>query len=190
MSEDQFPQDSANDDLSQAEAIAIVQQTIQQLDGVLEQLNRPKALIPSKTTLDILVNSAIALSQNLAIPASPINPPPLPISTVKSDDLTDAPTGLDQMLPDLDRLDNWWDRILVGIRNFLPRSLSESLSDWALTSILAGILVTALISSVFLLPRTPQELAEAPPLVDLPSVAPSPEPEPEIIGNQIGRAHV
>lgn len=146
-------------DLSQADAIAMVQQSIQQLDRVLVQINRPAALLPPLETLENLAHTTDLLAQALAIA-------PLSATTDSEalEELDESPTGLDQVLPDLDHLDNWWDRLLDRIRFILPQAIGEKLSDWALTSILAGLLVVSLVTSVVLLPRTPSEMKELPPL--------------------------
>jgi hypothetical protein len=171
--QDTNPQDHNLDDLSQAEAIAILRHSIRQLDQALIQITRPMPAIPSKAILENLVNTTQLLANELSIPLSsqtdafvneetPFGDSSL--GDLPSPELDESPTGLDQVLPDLDRLDNWWDRLLGRIRRILPRAIAEKLSDWALTSILTGLLVISLVTSVWLLPRSPSEMKELPPL--------------------------
>jgi len=183
MPDDQSPLDSVDRDLSQADAIAILQQSIQQLDGVLQQLNRSTAPTLPKETLENLINTTTDLANSLSI--SPEEGQDWEAASNPSElDLPDiAPRGLDQVLPELDRLESWWDRVLGGLRRILPRAIAEKISDWALTSILASIIVITLVSTVLLLPRTPSELAELPPIVSPAVPSPVPEPSPEIATN-------
>lgn len=181
MSDDFNSPSPTPSDLSSAEAIAILQQSIRQLDRVLEQVNRSAGPLPSKETLETLVNTTQLLAKDLSASLESVPPgsgtragklgrdPERDLDFTEADsgeldELDESPTGLDQMLPDLDHLDNWWDRLLDRIRSLLPSAIAEKLSDWALTSILAGLLVVSLVTSVLLLPRTPSEMKELPPL--------------------------
>jgi hypothetical protein len=194
MSDVPNPQAPPPSDLSQAEAIAILQQSIRQLTQLLAQVNQVAAPLPSKETLENLAHTTQLLTQDLSIspestllglgsiPGKSLGDPRLTeTSPEEPEELDESPTGLDQVLPDLDHLDNWWDRFLVKIRSVLPRALDEKLSDWALTSILAGLLVVSLVSSVLLLPRIPSEMKELPPLAQpQPSPDTLPPAEPEL----------
>ncbi len=73
------------------------------------------------------------------------------------------PSWLDRVLPSFSSLQVWWDGTLEKVRSLLPASLKEKLSDWALTGILAGIVVVLLLTSVLLLPQQPKEVVEIPP---------------------------
>jgi hypothetical protein len=72
------------------------------------------------------------------------------------------PTLIDRVLPNFSTLQRVWDSLLNGIRGVLPASLSEKLSDWGLTAIIAATIVAVLWTGVLLLPEETPEVAQAP----------------------------
>ena len=85
--------------------------------------------------------------------------------------------------------ETWWERVLDKIRSILPQSWNEKLSDLALTSILAGIVVLLILIPVFLSPQKPKEqIAKTPssevkkqPEAKAPPAKPKPTPEQNYI---------
>lgn len=194
MSDDPRSQNPDRSDWSQAEAIALLQQSIQQLDRVLQEVRRPEASLPPQSTLERLVATTNSLKE--AFTPQSISEPFAPVATAGSPshprEPEPAPSKIDRVLPDLDHLDSWWDRLLSRIRGLLPGHLGESLSDWALTGILTAIAVSTLVISVVLLPKSATEIAQnfrsepqsPPSLSSQPSEPLSPEPSlnpPELI---------
>lgn len=65
--------------------------------------------------------------------------------------------------PIWDKLQRGWSKFLARIRNFLPEN--ASISDPALTGIIAGIVVVLVgTTALFLSPKAPQKVAEVPPV--------------------------
>jgi hypothetical protein len=105
----------------------------------------------------------------------------------KEEDLEAKP--LDKLLPSFNTLQTWWDGILIKIRSFLPKTWNEKLSDWGLTSIITGMIVLLLSTSVLLVPQ--QQSTEIPeiappevpiietPVIDIPPQLEAPkQPQP------------
>ncbi|MBE9189462.1 hypothetical protein IQ230_03590 [Gloeocapsopsis crepidinum LEGE 06123] len=87
------------------------------------------------------------------------------------------------------QLQRGWSKFLAGIRNFLPGN--ASLSDTALTGIIAGIVVIVVGTTVFFLaPKSPPpEVAEVPPvLIQEEPEPPQEEPEPTIPPQAVAEA--
>lgn len=174
------PSDNSGNGYSQTEIIDLLQKTIQQLDRVVSQLNSTAiASLPSKTVVENIVANTEALAASLSSPSEPetIETPtptetslavPEPTITEQEEEIEEfSPSEegwIDRILPSFNSLQNWWDGVLNKIRSLLPASLQEKLSDWVLTGILAGIVVTVLLTSVLLLPQQPTaEIVEIPP---------------------------
>jgi hypothetical protein len=203
MSEEQ-QQPTANNStpatISQAEMVELLQRTIGQLDRLVERLNSEAiAPLPLKTDVETLVASTEALTSSLvkSEPIAPVveSPPAIApeIETVQKtetqaseeieefeeiDEIEAIPeSGIDKILPSFYSLETWWDSVLDKIRSFLPASLENKLSDWTITGILAGIVVTVLLSSVWFLQQEPStEIVEAPS-----ETPPQASPEPTTI---------
>ncbi len=69
----------------------------------------------------------------------------------------------DRVLPKFPQLEAFWDSTLQKIRSLLPPAWNEKLSDWGLTGAIAGIIVLLLVTTAALLPKTPDQVAKAPP---------------------------
>ncbi|AFZ18528.1 hypothetical protein [Allocoleopsis franciscana] len=89
-----------------------------------------------------------------------------------------APTRLlDRILPTFDKLQAFWDATLTKVRSLLPAVWNQKLSDWALTSAIAGIVVVIMVATAALLPETPAQEAKAPPnTIDAPPELKAPKP--------------
>lgn len=89
-----------------------------------------------------------------------------------------APTRLlDRILPTFDKLQAFWDATLTKVRSLLPAAWNQKLSDWALTSAIAGIVVVIMVTTAALLPETPAQEAKAPPnTIDAPPELKAPKP--------------
>lgn len=147
--------------------------------------------MPSKATVETLVASTKALATSLekAETATPVTPSVAitetapPTETTQREEIEEAVSAeegfIDRLLPSFSSLQSWWDGVLDKIRSLLPAPWQEKLSDWALTGILAGTVVTVLLTSVLLLPQQPQpspEIVEVPP-----EVTETPQKTPEIV---------
>jgi hypothetical protein len=199
MSEEQ-QQSAANNSnpatISQAEMVELLQKTIGQLDRMVERLNSEAIeQLPSKTDVETLVASTEALASSLvkSEPVAPViaeSPPAIApeVETEKAiaqiedieeiEDIEAIPdSGIDKILPSFNSLESWWDSVLDKIRSLLPASIENKLSDWTITGILAGIVVTVLLSSVWFLQQEPStEIVEIPP-----ESTPQASPEPTTI---------
>lgn len=89
-----------------------------------------------------------------------------------------APTRLlDRILPSFDKLQAFWDGTLRKVRSLLPAVWNQKLSDWALTSAIAGIVVVIMVATAALLPETPAQEAKAPPnTINAPPELKAPKP--------------
>ena len=87
------------------------------------------------------------------------------------------PRLLDRILPTFDKLQAFWDATLAKVRSLLPTAWNEKLSDWALTSAIAGVVVVIMVTTATLLPETPAQVAKAPPnSIDAPPELKAPQP--------------
>lgn len=163
--------------VSQAEIVALLRKTIQQLDRVVERLDGSAIeRLPAKTTIDSLVASTQALATSLSLekeePAVKETKTPPTIATgtppiaekkktiAKKIEVTTTETiAIEEAEPETSTF-AWLDPVLKAVRAILPDALQEKLSDLALTGILTGIIVVLLSSSVLLLPKTASEMAE------------------------------
>ena len=90
---------------------------------------------------------------------------------------TRPPRLLDRILPSFDKLQAFWDGTLRKVRSLLPAAWNQKLSDWALTSAIAGIVVVIMVATAALLPETPAQVAKAPPnTIDAPPELKAPKP--------------
>lgn len=176
--------------LSKTEAIGRLRQTIQRLEAVVNQLNtEANETLPSIAALDALTADVESLATTLEVPTV------TPIATVTeddfgeiADDLTpiaeDAELSLiDRILPSFDRVQDSWDWVLDRVRRILPAALSQRLSDWALTGVLATTIVAILSTAVIVTSIGDTEIASQPPeIADLPpSTPPIQVPTPEAV---------
>lgn len=197
ISNNQPSSETSGNGYSQTEIVNLLQKTIQQLDRIVTQLNSEAiATLPPKATVESLVASTEALATSLektetARPATLETPPVITTPTeitqteeldefIAEEEATSEEEGfIDRLLPSFSNLQSWWDGVLDKIRSLFPAPWQEKLSDWILTGILAGTIITVLLTSVLLLPQTPQpssEIVEAPP-----EVTETPQKTPEIV---------
>ena len=105
------------------------------------------------------------------------------------------PKLIDRLLPSFNRMQAFWDATLQKVRSLLPEAWNQKLSDWGLTSAIAGIVVVLLLTTVALLPETPTQQVkalpkpiEAPPELKAPDkpqpVEELPQPVPELTPEQ------
>jgi hypothetical protein len=94
-----------------------------------------------------------------------------------------------QPAPGTKQTPSFWGGIVAKIRSLLPASLSEKLSNTALTGIIAAISVILIWTTSTVLTNKPTEVATVPPVPETPSptittpppeIIPEPEPTPEI----------
>ncbi len=189
-------------DSSQEQLIALLETTVQQLEGVVQKLKTvsPERL-PTKTTLEALVKTTQAIAADLepasiravTSPSSPTVPEASPIAEVsptspseeikvKSDESTESDDSelsepemeIDSDSSGVTEEQSWWNGIIRGIRLILPSSWSDNLSNWAITGIIVGILVVILSTSVFLFIQPLTLIAESPSVTSKPKVVPTP----------------
>ncbi|MEB3309771.1 MAG: hypothetical protein VKJ02_06020, partial [Snowella sp.] len=133
--------------LTKTEVIQQLQISIDQLQSMVNTLqNESVERLPSPNAVNNLVNTTSRLAQSLSQGSSDF-------SLAEEEEIT----GLDRLSPSFNGLQGWWDGIIRGIRRFLPNDVNNKLSDWGLTSFLAGLIVIIMISSVLLLPNNPPE---------------------------------
>lgn len=194
--------------LSQGELVALLENTRQQLESIVTKLNQESLeSLPNRATVDNLIKSTEAIATFLTPTMIPEVPQPSPeLATAQEwvEEPENEPSpeleGLDRALPSFNRLESWWDGILGGIRRILPTGISERLSDWGITSILTGLLVTVLLTSVLFLSgplgkgvnllseRTKPDVSVTPPQLEAPEspqpVEILPPPKPQLTPEQ------
>lgn len=171
--------------LQKTETIATLRQTVQQLERIIVALEaQTTETLPAIAALDTLTASLEEVSTAIeTVTGAPLPEIPAETSAV----LTPTPPleepvelgWLDRILPSFDRLQAGWDWVLARVRNFLPASLSAKLSDWAITSILTGVVVIFLFAAVLVSPGPPASstIAQTPPSLP-PLEGPAPQPSP------------
>lgn len=131
-------------------------------DTPTEVINPATEPVVSTPALDIPTEVPKPVSQNPTVKQMP--QPPKPKLT-------------DRILPSFGRVQAFSDGILAKVRSLLPAAWNEKLSDWGLTGAIASIVVVLLITTAALLPKTPAQVAKAPPnSIDAPSELKAPEP--------------
>jgi hypothetical protein len=186
--------------LVKSQSIKALRGTITLLEGIVENLEaepvreRPPAA-PSSTRLvsaPVLDTSTQAAEPEpvsrvsepvLGTPAVPptITPKPTLEELAAGTVPTPAkPKLIDRILPSFHRLEGFWDTTLQKVRSLLPQAWNEKLSDWGLTGAIAGIVVVLLVTTAALLPKTPTQVAKAPPnTIEAPLELKAPkEPQP------------
>lgn len=152
-----------------SQSINALRGTIGVLEGIVEKLEaEPAREFPSSATPSITTTA----TQEPMLPGSVEDTPtvaPIPAPT--------KPKIIDRILPSFGKVEAFWDGTLAKIRSLLPNTWSEKLSDWALTSAIAGIIVLLLWTTVALLPETETQLAKEPPnTIEAPAELKAPEP--------------
>ncbi len=174
----------SKDTLTREQVIVSIERTIAQLQFILSQLNTETPLnLPPKTVLDNLTIAGEQINQALVpivTTEAPIAQAPEPVEkpSQKIVDNEEIP-ALDEILPDLETVENWWDKVLNTVRSLLPQSIGDKLSDTLLTGLLTGTLVVVLLTSVLLIPKNPPEVAQNP--ATAPETITINPTEPEII---------
>lgn len=182
-STNQTSSETPENGLSQAEILELLQKTVSQLGSIVAKLNAESLEnLPSKTAVEMLVSTTEALAASLGtitteetevIGITQTTPSVVetnnltPESSTAIDSFEEAkeivPSQLswfDRILPSFSNLQTWWDGLLGKIRSLLPEFLQQKLSDWTLTGILAGTIVTILLTSVLLFPQPSTEVTE------------------------------
>lgn len=168
---------SSGNDYSQTEIVELLQQTIAQLDRVVNQLNAQSVeKLPSKAALETLVASTQALASSLdktevpksvtqEVPPTPTVETTEPIETETSSMVSSPASVAREIKEELPiQAKSWWENIFDKIRAVLPVSLQEKLSNGAIAGILGGLIATVILTSVWLLPQQPStEIVELPP---------------------------
>lgn len=177
---------------TKADAIASLNQTIDKLENILSQLDAdPSDKLPSPDAFANLVASidalATSLEQSETVIIAPETPEPETAPTAISPEASEAeegaateatpstektvleptpaapqPTLIDRLLPSFSTLQRVWDSLLTTIRNVLPTTINEKLSDWGLTAIIATLIVALFWTGVLLLPASNPEVAQVP----------------------------
>lgn len=175
---DAIPQESAARrarSQSQPETIAILRNTVQRLETIVQKLEADDLeTLPPPSAFETLVDSINRLETAIAPSnTSPVKTSQTPPQEDFDDILEEIPEPLeeqelgliDRTLPSFDRLQTGWDWVLARIRTALPSFVNAKLSDWAITSILTGVVVLVLSSVVFLSasPPEPSTVAKVPP---------------------------
>lgn len=176
----EFPQPPAEDDrLSTAEAIALLRKTVLQLETVLTHLD-PERAIDFSTQASVKTLAATTKILTAATQAE--------VKGKSAELETNSETETAPVSSSASTF-SWWDNILNKIRSILPSSVSNALSNWALTGIISGLLVALLTGLVLLSSQqntkeiaqfTPSTEIEPPPEITIPSQSTT-ETETEIV---------
>lgn len=153
---------------SQEETIAILQEAIYQLERVLKKLDAEpdKYSLPTdsfKTLIasaeELMASTQKPQTQELVAKTTEIPQQQTLVTDVPIE--KSATTFTPEAIPKsafvretepLSIAPTWWSQILERIRSFLPAGWNESLSDTALTGMVAGIAGVLLFTFVFILP--------------------------------------
>lgn len=152
-----------------SQSINALRGTIGVLEGIVEKLEaEPAREFPSSATPSI---TTTATPETMLLGSVEDTPTVAPIPAPTK------PKIIDRILPSFGKVEAFWDGTLAKIRSLLPNTWSEKLSDWALTSAIAGIIVLLLWTTVALLPETETQLAKEPPnTIEAPAELKAPEP--------------
>jgi hypothetical protein len=140
------------------QTIKTLQATIRVLERVVDRLEAPPPEVSrSPSELD---STRSSLTFSL---------PPLPIADLRQ-----------KLLQVRQGVSDWWNPVLEKIRARLPESINQSLSDRALTGVLAGSLVLLFWITSSLLSGKPAQVAVVPAPRPVPFTAPAIAPEPPV----------
>ena len=190
-----------------AQTLKVLRGTIGLLEGVVQKLETepvreipPQATSPATTTVSAPVldtttatpeteplgRASESIADDIPVVVPEFIDSDIPTATpkvVKQESVfepvseTRPPRLLDRILPSFDKLQAFWDGTLRKVRSLLPAAWNQKLSDWALTSALAGIVVVIMVATAALLPETPAQVAKAPPnTIDAPPELKAPKP--------------
>lgn len=157
---------------SRKEFVERLQQTIEQLNGILDKVNQESIETwPDQSIVDTLTQTTTLLDQSL-ITTPVIVPPSPPDAPAAEEAAAEATSGIDKVLPSFNSLQAWWDGVLATVRSLLPPAWGEKVSDWVLTGILTGTVVALLLASVLVF------FPSAAPISEIAASPPSPEETP------------
>lgn len=146
------------------QSIKALKGTIQLLQGVVEKLEaEPITQLPPTPPAEIVVVEPADVT-GVRTPETVV-PVDTPVTAVP------APSFLEQFRQGWIRFIGFWNAALGKIRSFLPQSLSQKLSNTALSSVVAGVLLLVLWTTSALLPGKPAPAGDV-------AVAPPPLPPP------------
>ncbi|MGB7445263.1 MAG: hypothetical protein WA919_29680 [Coleofasciculaceae cyanobacterium] len=190
-----------------AQTIKLLQANIRLLEGVVERLEKePEKVLPSIpkpgattsvlepgvdsiTTEPELVSSTPEPATAAPISETPTITPELEVGEIETEvevktDAVFEPTPspeIKRSLPGFSFILAFWSGTLQKIRLFLPSAWNELLSDWVLSGAIASIVVATLLTTVVLLPKTPNQIAKAPiETIETPPELEAPQ-EPQIV---------
>ncbi|HBL09841.1 MAG TPA: hypothetical protein DD379_00035 [Cyanobacteria bacterium UBA11162] len=166
------------------QSLKILRGTINLLEGIVERLEAEPVGVPTPTPAP----GETTLESTTASNSTPVSD----IPTVTPESATAAGTQnvvpqrtktklVDWLYPSFQTVQRFWDGILAKVRSLLPEAWNQTLSDWGLTSAIAGILVLILLTTVALLPETPTQIAKdvSPELIEAPAELEAPaSPQP------------
>lgn len=147
------------------QSIKALKSTIQLLEGVVEKLEaEPITQLPPTTPPAVIVVVEPAEVAEVQIPEIAV-----PVDTLVTA-VPAKPSFLEQFRQGWLRFIVFWNAALQKIRSFLPESLSQKLSNTALSGVVAGVLLIVLWTTSVLLPGKPSpasDVAVAPPPADI-----------------------
>ncbi|HAA27513.1 MAG TPA: hypothetical protein DCE56_07300, partial [Cyanobacteria bacterium UBA8553] len=187
--------------LVKTQGVKILRGTIGVLEGFVEKLEAepvtdlsPNATPPITTVSVPVSDTTTATPEPVStssvvepVASTPASDTPRVKSKLTAEELASGsipqptkPKLIDRLLPSFNRVQAFWDATLQKVRSLLPPAWNEKLSDWGLTSAIAGIVVVLLLTTVALLPKTPTQQAKAlPKPIDAPPVLKAPDkPQP------------
>ncbi|ACK65126.1 conserved hypothetical protein [Rippkaea orientalis PCC 8801] len=194
--------------LSQAELLALLQTTLEELNGIVKTLKTQSPdQLPTQATVETLVKTTQAIAKELEPPSTPSPvPTPVPVVEPKTDtislesQLSESVEEIDSTGIDSRSSKSEGNPILEGIRSLVPLAIFNKLSKGAIIGIIATGLVLVISTAIFLVPKPlipvaeqPQEppkpkIVSTPPELESPAlpqpVAVLPPPEPEFTPEQ------
>jgi hypothetical protein len=144
------------------EAISLLRQTIDKLQGIVTQLEAESFDNLSSTSFATLLDSTDKIASEIkSLSPNRVTDSPDTEEIKELDDFIDAEKGVDRVVDaelqtsHFGRERGWWGKNLLQIRGFLPSSVSDFLPDSILTGILASVAVVFVFISINLLPSFP-----------------------------------
>lgn len=198
------PTESPVQRLVKTQSIKALRGTISLLEGIVDKLETeppvvievPPGTTPPATSPDGAPVSTTAIQTPQPDTVSSVPEPaseatvaetpavaPQPTAPVVAPEQVPTPSKpklTDRVLPTFRSFQAFWNAMLQRVRSLLPQAWNEKLSDWALTGAIAAIIGVFLVSTASLLPKTPAQVAKAPPnTIEAPAELKAPkEPQP------------
>ncbi len=163
-------------------AVKILRGTIWLLEKIVEKLEGEALRIPNSTAkspeaiAESTIDTTIAEPElGVAVPVSDTSTPPSTVAEAVAE-VKQKPRKA-KNVSTLAKVGKFWRSILSTVRSLLPRKWHEKLSDWVLTSAIAGIAVILILTKVALSPKTaetPTQIVTQVPseTIDTPSQSP------------------